>query len=182
MKAQYLNREELLKENRRLIRNLSKRAKNIEGLGFETTPHYAINQFKELKQNLPQNISELSTKELQTLNRDLNYINSLKTATVKGAKRTQEVFTPVAKWLNVISPEKKKEFFSVYDKLYSTYHLYSRFKYEIFGTTMVQQMQGQDLEKFVNDLIKFGEELEKEGKTITDEEFRVLFTTELQNL
>ena len=185
MKANDLNREELLKENKRLMKNLSVRVKKIEGLGLETIPQYASNKFRELQETLPKSIDEFDDEKLLTLNRDLRYINDLETAWVKGAKRADETFTQIGKSLNSLSKEKRDEFFSVYGKLYKTYEYFRRYKYEIFETTNVAQQSGEDLEKLVDEILKeFDENIYEKYKGSKDEErnINISFTSLLQDL
>lgn len=183
MLASQLTPKEMRQESRKLIKNLSQRIKRIEGLG-SSAPQYAVNKFRELEKSIPKRLTQLSKEELTTLNRDLRYINSLKTSTVKGALHTQEKFEPVKAKLDALSPDTQKKFWEIYGKLYErTSGTMENFKYELFETNIDYIYGGQEVDKAVTDIInEYDKTLKELGGYATDEEIKVLFTSRLQTL
>ena len=183
MLASQLTPKEMRKESRRLIKNLSRRIERIEGLG-SSAPQYAVSAYRELEKRIPKKITQLSDKELKTLYRDLRYINSLKSSTVKGALQSQAKFEPIKDKLEALSPETRKKFWSIYGKLYErTSGTLENFKYEIFETNIDYIYGGQDVDKAVEDIIaEYDKTLKELGGDVTDEEIKILFTSKLQTL
>lgn len=183
MLASKLSPKEMRQESRRLIKNISRRIKRIEGLG-SSTPQYAVNAYRDLEKKIPNRLTQLSNKELNTLYRDLRYVNSLKSSTVKGALHTQSKFEPIKEKLEVLSPSTKKKFWEIYGKLYErTSGTMENFKYELFETNIDYIYGGQEADKAVADIIEeYDKTLKELGGNVTDEEIKVLFTSKLQSL
>lgn len=171
------------KESRRLIKNLSRRIARIEGLG-SSAPQYAVNHYRELEKRIPSRLTKLSDKELQTLYRDLRYINSLKSSTVKGALQTQETFEPIKAKLETLSKDKQRAFWEIYGKLYETAGgTLENFKYVIYETNIDYVLSGKDVDTAVEEIInEYNKSLEEMGSYASDEEFNILFTSRLQGL
>lgn len=183
MLASQLSPQEMRQEIKRLIKNLSRRISNIEGLG-SSAPQYAVNAYRELEKRIPNRLTQLSQKELTTLYRDLRYINSLKSSTVKGALFTQTKFEPIKAKLDALSPDTRKKFWEIYEKLYErTSGTMENFKYELFETNIDYIYGGQEVDKAVNDIIKeYDKSLKELGGYATDEEIKLLFTSKLKSL
>lgn len=183
MLASELNRSELQKESRRLLTNLSKRIARIEGLG-SSAPQYAVNRFRDVEKELPKRLSQLPEEDLRTLYRDLRYINSLKSSTVRGALDVQQKFEPIKAKLDALSPETRKKFWSIYGKLYErTSGTMENFKYELFEANIDYIYGGQDTDKAVQDIIEqYDNTLKQLGGNASDEEVKVLFTSKLHSL
>lgn len=183
MLASQLTPQEMRKESRRLIKNLSRRIARIEGLG-NTAPQYAVQKYREIEKNIPKRLTQLSQKELNTLYRDLRYINSLKSSTAKGAMQTQAKFEPIKDKLQVLSEDKRKKFWEIYGKLYErTSGTMEKFKYELFETNIDYIYSGQDTDSAVEEIIEeYDKTLKELGGFVTDEEIKVLFTSKLGSL
>lgn len=138
-----LSYEDLIKEIQRLIRNLNAQSKKIDGLG-ERASQFAVNKFKELKQKLPKNLKQLNEKELRTLNRDLKYIRSLKSATEKGAIEAEKNYGKV-QYLknNVLTEEDINSIWNIYERISEGREgLMNNFKYEVLDTIIELQFAG----------------------------------------
>ena len=183
MKAIDMTDKELRKENRRLIRNLSARIKNIENLGV-TAPKYAVNKFRELEKTIPKRLTQLKTKELRTLYRDLKYISSLKSSSVKGAIDVQQKFEPVKEKLNQLSEPTQAKFWNIYGMLYeNTGSTMEKFKYEIFETNIDFIYSGSSVDNAVEQIINaYDQTLENLGDYSDDETVKILFTQKLQDI
>lgn len=156
MKASNLTREELLKENRRLIKNLRSRIGRIEELDLKS-PIYAQSKFQELMKNTPSKISDLDTKELQTLYRDLKYISSLKSATLRGAREVAGNYEPIREKMSVFSKELQGKVWEIYGKMYDKIGQV-KYKYTIMDTIIDIMFSGEDTEKIVHDLTNLYDE------------------------
>lgn len=183
MLASKLTVKELIKENRRLLKNLSRRIANIEALG-SPVPLYAVDKFRQLEKTIPKNISRLDRKSLTTLNRDLRYINALKTSTVKGAKKAQETWIPIERNLKIFSPNNIAKFWEIYNKIYERMGgLTEKYKYELFDTITDFMYQGSDSDAVVEEIIdQFDDTLKELGGNATDEKVKVLFSSKLKKL
>lgn len=180
MLSSQLAPQEMRKESRRLIKNISRRISRIEGLG-ESTPLYAVNLYRDLEKTIPKRLTELSDKDLRTLYRDLRYINSLKSSTVKGALQAQQKFEPIKAKLSVLSKETQDKFWSIYGRLYEkTGGEMEKFKYELFETNIDYIYSGSSVDDAFEEIInEYNASLEDED---TDEEVRISFTNKLKNL
>ena len=151
MKAQNLDRDELLKENRKLIRQLRARFKNIEKAGVDiSAPVYAPYKFKDLMANTPKDLRTMGNTDLTKLNRDLRYIKDLKTASLKGARKAASDFNPIQKNLDLLSKDTRDKYYDVYKHLYENSSLIEKFKYsalqEIFDEALIATSP-EDLEQ-----------------------------------
>lgn len=181
MKAVNQDRENLLKESRRIYRNLSKRMRRIQGLSdLQDIPDYAFYKFRELQENTPRDIRTLNDEELLQYYRDLKYISGLKSSTVKGAKSIQNKWEPVREILNTLSKDTKDKFWSVYKRLYEEGGVRERFKYEVFGNTISRMLQGTDVDRIKDDITKLYDSLIKEG--VDDDELPIRFSEGLNEL
>lgn len=175
-----LSTAEKRKEIRRLQKNLSRRIKNIEGLGA-SAPQYAVNKFREIEKNIPLKLTKLNASKIDDLYRDLKYVSSLKSSTVKGAKEVQEKFEPIHYKINALSEDKRKTFWEIYDKLYSAVGAtLENFKYEVLEANVDLMYSGKDDEAIINDIIESYKKSYEGGET--DEDVRILFSEELQKL
>lgn len=149
------SRKELVADNARLIKNLNRRMKNIENLGFSRNDvgRRAYERYNELKRDLTrQNL--LNDSEILTLNRQLNYINELKTSTVAGAKKAQFNFQNIATSLNNLSNNKQQQFWSIYNKLYEENAIVADlFKYESFEFIIDSIYTSKDDDEILNNFI-----------------------------
>lgn len=179
MKASTLSRKEQQKEVRRLVKNLSRRIARIENLNLSGS-QYAINRYREIEKTLPKNLRPATDKQIQTLYRDLRYVDSLKTGTVKGAKETMKTFEPIKEKLSILSKDTRQKFWEAYGKLYENATTMANFKYEIFDVMTDYIFQGVDTDEIVLEIIDMYKNiLEEMGGDVTDEEIKVLFTDKL---
>lgn len=179
MKAIEDDRKTIQTETRRLIKNLSRRIARIEGK--ENLAQYTVKEYKKLE--IPKKLKELDDKELTKLYRDLKYVSNLKTSTVKGARTAYNKFEPVKEKLNVLSPEVRDRFWSVYGKLYERNPTMEHFKYEIFDTSIDYIFGGQESDQAVKDIInEYDKTLKELGGNATNDDIKVLFTSKLNKL
>lgn len=145
-----LSYEELIKENQRLIRNLNVQSRKIERLG-ERASQIATDKFKELKQKLPKDLTQLNEKELRTLNRDLRYIRSLKSSTEKGAIEAEKNFGRIQYFKdNAMDEDDWKDFWKIYERVgEGRENLMENFKYEVLETIVDLQIAGFNNEQIV---------------------------------
>ena len=169
------NITELKKDIRRIERNLSARAKNIERRG-ELAFQYLPQKLKELKGEYSKPLKDMSQSELRSYYRKLVNIGQNKSATVKGAIQAQENFGYVASRLPSLTEEQKERLFRFYGKIYQEFTQNALdFKYELLEVaTDVTEIYGERgtedvLEQLLNEFDDL--ELEKRGK-ISDEEYR----------
>ena len=79
MKAEQLNREELLDRISTLYDNIESRVEEIEESGY-ILRRDARSKFRELQTTLPEDLNSLDDKELRTIYRKLMSINELKSS------------------------------------------------------------------------------------------------------
>lgn len=181
-----INAKEKRKEIRKLITNLSKRVNRIEALG-DKVPQYATKSFRSLQKKIPKRLTSLDDEELTKLHRNLRYINSLKTSTVKGAIKAQEEYEPIKAKIQALSPEKRREFNRIYNKLYEeTGNLTERFRYEVYGTAIDYVYGGVDIDEVYAKVKEIFDEAYEEvqlgGFGGTDEALKISFTAKLDEL
>ena len=177
-----MSKSELIKETRRYYKNLKSRIKNVEKLNLSAS-RQTVKQFREFEKRFPKKLSKLPEKDIRTLYRDVRYLNSLKTSTVKGAKFTQEKFEPIREKLNALSKSKQEKFWEIYNKLYEITSTMEHFKYELFDTNIDYIYGGEDVDKAVKDIIEqYNTTLEELGGEASDEEIKLLFTSRLQDI
>ena len=185
MVSSELNSEQLVKEIRKINKNLSRRLNRIEKRGLEVSA-FAINQYKELKEKMPKGkeLRKLDKNELQSYYRDIKYINSLKTSTVKGALNTKNRFEPVQEKLNALSQDKRDKFWEIYGKLYSYNPYLEKFKYEIFDESIDEVYAGEEPDKYVLELINEYDAIVKGlGSKVTDNKIKKkLFTNRIDKM
>lgn len=175
MKSPQMKREELLKENRRLIKNL--RARFERQMGVElSAPIYAKGKFNELLQATPRDIRQLNDTELRNLYRDLTYISGLKTATKRGAERAEEEFEPIREFLAPLSKEMQSEWWSIFGKLYEDLgqQMAEKFKYELLNVNKAvfqQQLTAEGVaERMANIMLKYTRDV---GGNVTGEGLKI---------
>ena len=143
MQGTKINKEDLLKENRRLYRNISKRLEKVREQAF--APDTAIRHFENIRKTYGTNFTKLSKQELLNLYRDLSYINNLKSSTVSGATSSNTIRMDEAKQLiEPLSEATKEKFWEIYEKLYKESVLFENFKYDIISNAAILFIQGED--------------------------------------
>lgn len=184
MSSRDMTDSELKKEIRKLNNSLSKRISDIRGMG-DTVPQYAIKKYEEL--NIPENLRWIDRKELNSLYRQLKYIDNLKTSTLEGAVKAQNQWETHKSILNYMSEDYRNKFWEMYEKI--TEHMggtYLAFKYNImdivedylFGSTSLNV----DMEKAIDEIEKAYTDTFKELRSNPDEEeIFLLFTNKLQS-
>lgn len=196
MKASELTNAEMRKEIRRINKNLERRIANIEKITGNASLT-AVKQYRELKPELA-NIGNLDRKELTTLYRDIRYINTLKSSTVKGAtsisakaqelaeklqlggdyQTIREVFGSTSKTVVDILTEAYSKFADL-----TSQRIADQFKYEIWGTAVDYAYMGQTAEDIAIRLNELYETLvEGEGYGESDEIIKRLFTSKLGSI
>ncbi len=168
------NITELKKDIQRIERNLSKRAKNIEGRG-ELAFQYLPQKLKELKGEYSKPLKDMSQSELRSYYRQLVNIGENKSSTVKGAIQAQESFGYVASKLPNLTAEQKSRLFRLYGKIYEQFTEISKdFKYELLDVAVdtVEIYGERGSEDILEQLLYEFEDLELERGEYADEEYR----------
>lgn len=181
MESTDLTKEELLKEVRRLRKNIGGRIKKIDALNIDLN-RSASKDFKKFLQTYKNIGKDTTEKELRSAYRDLKYIDQLKTSTVKGAKKAYEDFKDVEGLVNILSPGKQKEFWDVYQKLYEVSGgMAERFKYDVFSEVINAEIQGVDMEELALKITELYEKVYERTKfgNGTDDELELRFTKSL---
>lgn len=167
--------KDLKKEVKRLEKNLSARAKNIEGRG-ELAFQYLPRRMEQLKREHSRPINEMSENELSTYLRQLRNANEAKSSTVKGAIKVQEDIGYLIDKLPTFKAEQRERLWHMYGKIYQEYtQIALDFKYELLDVAVdtVELHGPRATEDVLNQLLWDFEdlELEKRGR-ISDEEYR----------
>lgn len=174
--------DETKQEIRKLIRNIGRRVKNIEELG-ESAPQYATKRFHEITDNRKP-LSEMTEKELNTLYRDLKYVDNLKSSTVKGAILVQHNFEPYNNVLQILSENARKKFWEIYDKFYErTAGTAEAYKYIIFEQNIDEILSGNtDVDEIVHNLIEAYDKSLMETGGDDENAMRIRFSSNLEDI
>ena len=180
-----LTEEQLVKEIRRVNKNLSRRLTRIEKRGLEVST-FALNKYNDFKEKLPvgRELRKLDKKQLQSLYRDVKYISNLKSSTVKGALSTKNKFEPIRDRLNTLSKTQQEKFWEIYGKLYETNATMEKFKYEIFNESIDEVFGATETDRIVQDIIdEYNETLKDLGSEADVEQIRKkLFTNKIDKM
>lgn len=178
----YLSDKELKKEIKRYTDKLRKRIKRIRALG-DNAMQDAVAKFDEYMSNRKKITPKTERAELLSYYRQLKYIDSLKSSTVKGAIAAGKTAAPVLKSLKSLSENKQKKFWDIYNKMVNRAGLFDKFKYEIWQTSIDLMLQGEETEKILLDMIEAYDDLILElGSMADDETIKILYTERLQGL
>ena len=193
MRIDQLSKQELVKENRRLIKNISRRLKRVEALG-DLVPQTAINKFRDIRSQLPQRLNSLNDSELTSLYRKLVDVDSLKSSRVKTALIAKSNIENLADKLqipggvdslrdlfNQLSPNISKILWETYGRLYDyTSGIVDKYKYEVFGSLIDTIYGGTNSETFLEAFIKSFESVNDMGVG-NDETVGLLLTEKLKD-
>ena len=172
------NITESKKDIRRIERNLSERAKNIEGRG-ELAFQYLPQKLKELKGEYSKPLKDMSQSELRSYYRQLVNISQRKSATVKGAIKAQEDFSGIANRLGKLTEAQRSTVFRLYGKAYELNIEYGiNYKYELLdvATDIAEIYSSKESEYAFDELLmdfvlleKKEFELEEYNKSLAEE-------------
>lgn len=160
MLPQRYTRADLEKEVKRLYKNVSRRIERVRAL--EDAPTYAVKDFDEATKNFSGSTKGMTMKDLLDLERDLEYINDLKTSSVKGALKAKETFKPIADKLDTFSKSTKDKFWELYGKFMETVNIMDKYKYNVMDVVMDYTTAGVSVDKAM-------EEMQKKFDTIIEE-------------
>lgn len=149
---------ELRKELREDIRGVENYIKSLQPSEF--MPKVAVNKFHELDKTIKEKgISNMSTEELKTVYRDLEYIRTLKTSTVEGAIKSKQLWQPIEEKLANFGKREKRRFFKAYDKLYEEIPVVMQFKYQLFdiASSKAKEMTQKELINHMKQYLGFNE-------------------------
>lgn len=185
MKASNLNANELAKDIRRIEKNLKQRVAHIEA--HEDLPQFGAESFRKFEDRLHRKLdgkplSSLTEEELRSLHRDIRYINDLKSTSIRGAEIARDKYLPIKERLEALSPELRDRFREAYNKLVGENKLLEQFKYDIMGVDIDMiygGSQADDIYFTIREVVD--KTLEKLGSGYTDEEFKLLLTSELES-
>lgn len=182
MKAENLSRNELRKETRRVLKNISRRIARIDAL--ENAPRYAVNRFREIEKNVPSRLTQLSENDLRNLYRDLIYVNRLKSSTVKGAKEVEKTFEPIARKIEELPEEQRKKVFKVYEMFYgSVGGIASHYKYEVLDYAADALKGYEDINDLaIKAVLSFDEIYRGADENATDTETKLLLSQKLKDI
>lgn len=176
------SRDELLKESRLLYKKLNAQMKEISK-SKEPLLLDAYNRFKDFKKDFKYNdFSKYTDNLVRDMHRDLNYIDSLKSSSLEGAKESAKTFGETKKILESMSKEKQADFWSTYDKAYKELMptLTEKFKYDIFNVITNEMLLGQTTEDILEKLQESLDRAYEIGET--EEEIDELFAENLELL
>lgn len=145
-------RADLEKEVKRLYRNVSRRIEKVRAL--ENAPTYAVKDFDEATKNYTGRTSKMSMQELLNLERDLEYIDNLKTSSVKGALKAKETFKPIADKLEKFSKDTQYQFWALYGKFMETLNVMDKYKYDVMDVVMDYTTAGVSVDEAVKEMQK----------------------------
>lgn len=155
-------RADLEKEVKRLYKNVSRRIERVRAL--EDAPTYAVKDFDEATKNFSGSTKGMTMKDLLDLERDLEYINDLKTSSVKGALKAKETFKPIADKLDNFSKTTKDKFWELYGKFMETVNIMDKYKYNVMDIVMDYTTAGISVEKAIKEMQdKFDTIIEERG-------------------
>lgn len=149
---------DLRKELREDIKGVENYIKSLQPSEF--MPKVAVNKFHELDKTIKEKgISNMSTEELKTVYRDLEYIRTLKTSTVEGAIKSKQLWQPIEEKLSTFGKREKRRFFKAYDKLYEEIPVVMQFKYQLFdiASENAKEMTQAELIKYMKTFLGFNE-------------------------
>lgn len=174
---QELSEKEMRKEVSRLKKNISRRLDRIAKKP-DTLSQFSVKKYKEIE-NL-NDLKNLNAEQVRVLYRDLKYVNSLKSATVKGAYEAKQNFEEIRNHLDTLSQEKQDEFWSTYQKALEESPLYKNYKYEVFEHIIDSMFEGQGSDKIINDIIEAYKRTSLQlGDDYDEKDFKELFDIEL---
>ena len=185
MRSENLEREELIREVARLNRNLSNRLKNVSKIPPEyRLKNDALSKYNELQDKTDKKPKEMSDKELRTYYRDLKYISSLKTSTVKGAENAALNFKDLERKLEISSSVLRDEIWELYGKLYEANPaVVEKFKYNIFDLINTQVLDSyKPTDIYLDEIINALQKAYGETGSYTSNEFDRVFKRELGNI
>lgn len=155
-------RADLEKEVKRLYRNVSRRIEKVRAL--ENAPTYAVKDFDEATKNFSGSTKGMSMQELLNLERDLEYINDLKTSSVRGALKAKETFKPIADKLESYSKETQSKFWELYGKFMETLNIMDKYKYDVMDIVMDYTTAGVSIDEALKEMQnKFDTIIEERG-------------------
>ena len=178
----------MIKDIRRIERNISKRVANIEQR--EDLPQFGAESFRKYQQRVKnklggkKSLTSLTEEQIRTIHRDVRYLNTLKSTSIKGAEQARDMYIPVKEKLEALSPDLRKRFWTIYEKMVDRFGYMEMFKYELFESNIDYIYGGEsDEDKAVQEVFDLYDKTLKElGGNVTDEEVKVLFTSKLQTL
>lgn len=166
--------KDLKKEVKRLEKNLSARAKNIEGRG-ELAFQYLPRRMEQLKREHSRPIKDMSENELSTYLRQLRNANEAKSSTVKGAIKVQEDIGYLVSKLPTLKGEQQARVWEMYGKIYQEFtETALEFKYDLLDVAVdTAEIYGKrGTEDVLNQLLYEFEDLEEQRRYMDDETYR----------
>ena len=116
----------------------------------------AINKYGEPSRNM----TEEAMNELYS---NLQYVNSLRTSTVRGAHNASKFYQEVSNMLESLSEDKQKEFWGIYGRVYERRkNIAEFFKYQALVESKDEFMSGVSVDEAVENIIRmFGDKADK---------------------
>lgn len=172
-------KEKLIRNIRRINRNVRDRIKRIESK--EDLPQYGATSYRNFEKRLKEkgNLSKLSIQELNTINRDIVYLDtSVKTTRVEGAELAQKYYEPFKEKLSALSKEKQAEVMDTYNKIIDRFADFAKYKYELLNVSVNEIYGGSTPDDIVKKIFDLYDSLilnKAEGNSagITNEDVKV---------
>lgn len=188
MLASNKNKSAMIRDIRRLEKNLKGRVSSIEKR--EDLPQFGAESFRKFERRMnkllqgKRNLGALSEEQIQTLHRDIRYLNDLKSTSIKGATKARDVYKPVKEKIDALSPKLREKFWEIYNKTVERFGYMDMYKYELFETNIDYLYSGEtDVDQAVAEIFKQYDKTLRELRGEGDEEtVRILFTQRLQDL
>lgn len=165
----------------------------MKEIGKSKTPllRDAYNRFQEFKKDFRYNdFSKYDDKMVREIHRDLNYIDNLKTSTLKGAEKATQTFGKTKEILTSLSEGKQKEFWDTFNKAYKDLApaVIERFKYDVFDVITNSMLLGENQDDIFEklqealDLANQYGETEEEKDELFAENLELLFSDSMEEL
>lgn len=182
-----LSKSEMIKDIKRLEKNIRQRAENISKR--EDLPQFGVESFRNFETRLKnklgdkRNLSSLSDKDIITIHRDVRYLNKLKSLNIKGAEKARDIYVPFKERISTLSPQSQDRVYEIYDKVLDRLETMEDFKYELYDYIVDYIYEGEfDNDKAVLKIFeKYDDTLKKLGRKATDGDIAVLFTSKLKD-
>lgn len=176
-----LTTQEQIKWLQREQRNLTKRLRNVVRISEEETRRAILDEtytpkaistrvaekylpVLESKSTKVKDLKALSRSELLTRLRDIQYIESLKSSSVKGATHSAKIFGEVEQKLKSLSSDTQSQFWSIYSKVIEENRVFQNYKYEIFDIIIDEVTPDKEYnEQTVQRIINAIDYIEKQG-------------------
>lgn len=165
--------------------------KEREKNGEIPLPTYALDLYEKMlfkRKKAETSIADMDYDTLKSQMRQLNYIKNLTSSSYQGAKDVSDTLEPLKDVLKHMSKSNRDRFWDSYQRLIENRGIEQKFKYEIWDTYREQILKAKrghkriDIEDIEQKIINLWFETTKNSADITDEEFRLSFTSKMRDI